>query len=173
GGAPGFETELYAGLGATAFYYDLQEHPTRLVHAIVGGEQVGTPAFATCDPSEPDGIPCPDTTEWKRYFPLEVGNRWQYVRDLFFEEDDLHYGIEVIGAEEIEGVEHFRLRRCQETKTDASCGASFLVRYGEASRAVLRRHEDGEDVSYGLYSDVCDLGLPFDFYGSVYCEAEG
>lgn len=166
GGAPGFETELYAGLGATEFRYDLVENPTRLVHADIsgeepylGGEQVGTPAFATCDPSEPDGIPCPDTTDWKRYFPLEVGNRWQYVRDVFFEDDDDHYGVEVLGTEEIEGVEHFRLHECERTEVNVTCGESFLVRYDEAIRAVLRRDQSGETPSYSPYSS--DLGRAF------------
>ena len=67
------EWEMFAGLGVTKFFYELQGEPTRLVYANVGGEQVGTPAFASCNPADFESdIPCPDTTDWRRYFPSKL-----------------------------------------------------------------------------------------------------
>lgn len=147
--------EVYAGLGVTAFRYELQGEPTRLVHAIVGGEQVGTPAFATCDPSEPDGIPCPDTTDWRRYFPpLAVGNQWQYNYEGFCSDiDPCRTGREVVGSEVIEGVEHFLVRWCRQyIEGNVTCTEPVLVSY----------------ETYGL--EECILSLPFNYSGVPNCE---
>ena len=39
-----------------------------------------------CDPAQ-TGEACADTTDWHRYFPLEVGNVWHY-RQHFIEETE-------------------------------------------------------------------------------------
>lgn len=128
-------------------------------------------AAQPCNPSQTDEV-CPDTTDWHRYFPLDIGNRWQYVRELEMGEDS-YYGIEVVGAEMFDGVEHFVLRRCQPTAGAPSCGSGVAVRYDEAGRNVVRRSDQGGTVSYSLYSEVCDLGLSFNTASEIECAVHG
>lgn len=154
---------FYAGLGAIAFYYDLMQ-PTRLVHAIVDGEQVGTPAFATCDPAEAipgEGIACPDTTDWRRYFPLSVGNQWQYSYSGICNNgvNWCQWGREVVGSEAIDGEEYYLIRRCEKLIDDAIvCDGPVPVRYDEKRRTVAARSDEGQLYAY---TAVCDLALPF------------
>ena len=54
-----------------------------------------------CDPATTDEV-CPDTTDWRRYFPLAVGNQWQYRVDRFVELDYDH-GTVIVGTTEVDG----------------------------------------------------------------------
>jgi hypothetical protein len=161
--------EAFAGLGVTKFFYELQGEPTRLVYAHVGGEQVGTPAFASCDPAEAGDVMCPDTTDWRRYLPLEVGNAWQYHVDRPIETDYDH-GTEIVGETEIDGERYFLARVCTKPRFgDLTCRDPLPVRYDEASRTVVRRFINtvsGEvDFSPFQVSDYdlqpCPLDAPF------------
>ena len=165
---PGTGPELYAGLGATAFHYDLVEHPTRLVHAIVGGEQVGTPAFATCDPSEPGDIACPDTTDWRRYMPLAAGNEWQFREAIDYDEI-VYWGWRISGETEIGGRTYFELERCNEAADGTvTCGEAQPVRYSDEYARVVRYGEDGDRWWPGV---PCELALPFgEMTGAEYYE---
>ena len=159
---------LYAGLGTTAFYYELQGEPTRLVHALVGGEQIGSPAFATCDPSDLEsGIACPDTTDWRRYVPLEVGNEWQYTWSPFTDQPYEH-GTRVTGTTEIDGEAYFLAQRCERPLgEELTCEPPFPIRYDEANRAVVRRTTDTQgEPEFSLfqpsdYVPICPLDAPF------------
>ena len=159
GGASGFETELYAGLGATAFHYDLQEHPTRLVYAHVRGREVGTPAFATCDPSDFESeVACPDTTDWRRYMPLAVGNAWQFREAIDYDEI-VHWGWRITGEAEVGGRTYFRLEHCDAAEDGTvTCGEPSLVRYDDEYARVVQYGEDGDTWWPGV---PCRLDLPF------------
>jgi hypothetical protein len=169
---PGTGPEMYAGLGVTKYYYDLQENPSRLVYAYVGGEQVGTPAFASCDPAEvEEDVVCPDTTDWRRYFPLAVGNKWQYELSKFCGVEGFpacRSGSEIVGSEIMEGTEYFLIRRCTEgLDGEVSCGEARPIRYDEELRTVVVRAEDG--MTYP-YLGLC-LALPFG--DSIECSIDG
>ncbi len=154
--------EMFAGLGVTKFYYELQGEPTRLVYANVGGQQVGTPAFASCDPADVDSdIACPDTTDWHRYLPLAVGNEWQY-REAVDIDEIIYWGRKVIGEVEVEGQSYFQLETCEEgVDGTVTCGDPALVRYSGEYERVVAYAEDG-DVWWG--GVPCDLSLPFNGY---------
>lgn len=158
--------ELYAGLGATRFFYELQEEPSRLVYAFVGGRQFGTPAFAACDPSDPvlSHVPCPDTTDWRRYYPLEVGNEWQYESTGFCGGNGVSCwtGHQIVGIEEIDGVTYYLERGCSSDPytNEISCGSPYRIRYDDEARTVVGFALDGT-LSDAL--GVCRLDLPFNF----------
>ncbi|MEP0546643.1 MAG: T9SS type A sorting domain-containing protein [Rhodothermales bacterium] len=166
---PGTGPEMYAGLGVTQYFYDLVGEPMRLVYAHVGGEQVGTPAFASCDPSEAGTVVCPDTTDWRRYLPLEVGNAWQYrVRPPV--QSNYEHGTEIVGETEIDGEPYFLARRCTKPLfDDLTCTSPFPIRYDEASRKVVRRgvNTNSGEVVFSPFqvSDYevlpCPLDAPF------------
>jgi hypothetical protein len=161
---------MYAGLGMWAYYLELQSEPPELVYAHVGGEQVGTPAFASCDPSSAEDVPCPDTTDWRSYFPLSVGNEWQYELSKFCGAEGFppcRSGSEIVGSEVVEDTEYFLIRRCTEgLDGEVACGGALPIRYDEELRTVVFRAEDG--MTYP-YLDVCSLALPFGF--SVECNS--
>jgi hypothetical protein len=153
---PGTGPEMYAGLGVTKFYYDLQEIPTRLVYANVGGEEVGTPAFASCDPADvTNEVACPDTTDWRRYFPLAVGNEWQYQEAIDVGEV-VYWGRRITGVLEIEGQTYFEVQHCEEEASGAvSCGGRVPVRYSDEYTFLVRYTEEG-NAEWG----EC-VGFPF------------
>ena len=161
-GAQGQEVYV-AGLGyVSSVIGDVEEE--RLVYARVGGRQVGTPAFASCDPADAGDIACPDTTDWRRYLPLEVGNQWQYHVDRFIE-TDFDFGYEVTGEEVIDGEPHYLVRYCRlsDFGTEFSCSDPVPVRYDEENRGVVRRNqaEDGS-ISYTKYIvPFCPLDSAF------------
>lgn len=159
---PGTSTTMVAGLGVTVFAYELQSNPPELVYAHVDGQQYGTPAFASCEPDDLEsGEVCPDTTNWQRYFPLEVGNRWQYRVDRFIEPDYVH-GTEIVGETEIDGESYVLARRCAQgaSEDEPTCGEPVPIRYDETDRVVVRRFEDSEgNVSFRPYH-TSDFGGP-------------
>ena len=114
-----------------------------------------------CQPDQIDeGEVCPDTTDWRSYFPLEVGNRWQYVYDPFLEGENTYRGVEIVASEEIEGVEYFRLRHCDRTGIGSTCARELWVRYDEERRSVRERREVDGEVLYFDY--LGDLGASFE-----------
>lgn len=165
---PGTGPELYAGLGVTQYFYDLMAEPMRLVYAHVDGEQVGTPAFASCDPLTTQDVPCPDTTDWRSYYPLEFGNQWQYEFEGPCSEGEIcQRGREVVGSETVDGVEYFLIRNCRkESEGDVVCTDPVSVHYDDVARTVVIEGEDGTLYDY-LYA--CDLAAPFNLYGEVAC----
>lgn len=154
---------LHAGLGMTDYFIELQAEPPKLVYAHVGGEQVGTPAFASCDPVDAapgSGIVCPDTTDWRRYLPLEVGNAWQYHVDPPVQSSYEH-GTEIVGETEIDGEFYFLARRCTKPLfDDLTCSSPFPIRYDEASRTVVRRRMGADGNVEFVQFQVSDYGLP-------------
>ncbi|MEM1042335.1 MAG: T9SS type A sorting domain-containing protein [Bacteroidota bacterium] len=160
---PGTGAVLYAGLGATAFPIELQGNAPKLVYAHVGGEQVGTPAFASCDPTDlEDDEVCPDTTDWRRYFPLEVGNQWQYEYEGFCNGVfTCKTGQEVVGTERIEGVDYFLIRSCEvdDGTSEVSCSDPVPRRYAE----------EGDPVDDPRLITPCLFDLPFNFQDEVAC----
>lgn len=171
---PGTGPELYAGLGVTSYFYDLVAEPMRLVYANVGGEQVGAPAFASCDPADADPfVACPDTTDWRRYFPLDVGNEWQY-REVLGTGETVYWGRRVSGTVELEGRTYFNLERCEDGAEEVvSCGQPTFVRYSDEQPTLVRYTDEGE-VAWG----TCLLDIPFGGFpttesGFYECEDSG
>lgn len=118
-----------------------------------------------CDPSHTgDGEVCPDTTDWRRYLPLEMGNAWQYRYESGG--PSFSFGYEVVGEEEIDGTTHYLIRECRLWSGGGAttCFGPFAVRYG--AEAVLVRYDQdggGDEVNYGPWlSEVfCPLGASF------------
>jgi hypothetical protein len=115
----------------------------------------------------------PDTTDWQRYFPLEVGNRWQY---LVTDENGSHYyGYEVTYDTTIQGRTYHAVRLCQpELCYDGSpFNPYFELRYDTAHAMVV---EWAEPVSGPPYEQwwgeaPCALDAPFDSF--VECTGPG
>src|SRR6056297_1731310 len=116
------------------------------------------PALAQpCDPAQTDEV-CPDTTDWHRYFPLDVGNQWQYYQPPF-EEPETHWSWTITGETEVDGQTYFELERCDEAaEGSATCDEPLLLRYDDEHELIVRRTDTGEEWWDML---PCNLGGAF------------
>ncbi len=110
--------------------------------------------------------PIPDTTDWHSYFPLEVGNEWQYRAQFH---PPVYPGwtfSNYIVADSIVGdTTHFLMRRCTQLEGESvSCrDPDELVRYDEELATVVVRIEQSDGTTeYTPWPDVpCRLNSPF------------
>ena len=155
--------EYLAGVGPTRLAGDATSVDYPIAYARVGGVEYGEPVFGFpgCDPQQTT-VPCADTTAWRSYFPLAVGNAWQYECQRDWGEcegeGERDFGFEIVGAEGGD----FLLRRCEEAGTGGvACGEPVRVRYDEDARVVAAELDD--------YLGACDLGAPFNTNGFYQC----
>lgn len=121
----------------------------------------GPLAAQPCNPAQTDEV-CPDTKDWRRYYPLDVGNQWQYAYEGFCQEGEAcRWGSQIVGTEVIDGVEYFLRRGCsQDLEGEVTCSDAVPVRY-----------ENGMDPPEdGISSSSCLLALPFNYQGEAECE---
>lgn len=120
--------------------------------------------LASAGPAGAQG-PEPDTTDWRTYFPLEVGNAWQYLGQESVPPDghlaDILSGWRVEADTTVGGTDYFVLRSCWfELGTPVSCPDVTLVRYDLPDAMIVARNPDtGEDAWW--YPIPCDLDAPF------------
>src|SRR5690606_33398442 len=128
----------------------------------------------------PGGDPEPDTTDWHRYFPLEIGNAWQYrayVYDEMGGEGGFYFSREVFGDTLIDNETWMVLRLClAPLSTDGSpppCLSREFVRYDKENKMLLRRGEllDGTPVIEWWGSVPCRLDAAFNAF--VECTGPG
>lgn len=104
--------------------------------------------------------PVPDTLDWKGYYPLEVGNMWEWRTSLLIAYDGLN-SKEIIGDTLIGGTSYFVEAAYGEAK-DPLNGVDFagrdtsFIRYDTLNRRVVELTPDGEE-----YPRTCDLGASF------------
>src|SRR5690606_17938228 len=122
-----------------------REVPMRLVTTLTLSLLLAPAALAQpCDPADASE-PCPDTTTAHRYFPLEVGNQWQYYQPPF-EEPATHWSWRIMGETEIGGQTYFELQRCDEAEDgSADCAAPVPIRY-DAEHAMIVRRDGAEET---------------------------
>ncbi len=127
-------------------------------------------AAQPCDPAATSEV-CPDTTDWRSYFPLEVGNAWQYECQGFcHDEYDRATGRRVVDAEEVDGEMLYSIQRCRQRGTgEITCWLAEGVRYDEDARLVVAEGNGGEPYDYLL---ACDLGMPFNVEVEYECGIE-
>ena len=110
--------------------------------------------------------PVPDTTDWHRYIPLEIGNEWHYAIDI-----ELYPGLpiyersyflqEVVGDSTVLGIPYFLVESCGQREGEtATCSEEYsLVRLDELTASVVQRRESGSEIQWGAYP--CSLDAPF------------
>lgn len=109
--------------------------------------------------------PVPDTTDWRTYFPLEVGNEWQYKR----REQLMGGGLGVVlkgwrveGDTTVAGVDYFILRSCYfDEGQPVSCPDRKLIRYAPA-HAMLVTSDAFTGEEWWWSAIPCRLDAPFD-----------
>ena len=110
-----------------------------------------------CDPANTSES-CPDTTDWRRYMPLAVGNAWQFREAIDYDEI-VHWGWRITGEAEAGGRTYFELERCDEPEdSTVTCGEPRLIRYDDEYARVVQYGEDGDTWWTGV---PCRLDLPF------------
>ncbi|NNF57573.1 MAG: hypothetical protein HKN04_04960 [Rhodothermaceae bacterium] len=124
---------------------------------------LAAPAFAQEEPQ-------PDTTDWHSYYPLAVGNEWQFVR-IFLGPEPIpvetivYQSEEVVGDSLMEGEHYAVVQFCSQSEEDPIiCGETVsLIRYDEGFTTVLQRREGsgGEPVFLPWSGFPCSLNLPF------------
>jgi hypothetical protein len=131
--------------------------------------------------------PIPDTLDWRGYYPLQIGNEWEYVTDNF-PRPEVHYDrLRVVGDTLIEGVFYY-VQRSQRYNADLEPEgkmASAYLRYDTTLKTVVVRPgsaqgEWGEEEAYLVDCEldvafnqeyVCYSGLSLHISGG-YCEDE-
>jgi hypothetical protein len=111
-----------------------------------------------------------DTTDWRSYFPLEVGNRWQYFVEYFDPPGAGHFGYEVVRDTLIEGRLYYAIRTCYEggSGVPATCSdvstinPFFEVRY-DTTHSYVAEHIVVGGVPDDIWWDPvpCALDAPF------------
>ena len=102
------------------------------------------------------GEPVPDTLDWRRYFPLEIGNQWHYRTEYYGEVDYERW--QVRGDTLLNGKHYFQLH-ISDFGADRQFEQAYttFIRY-DATHANV--------VAYGTFSD----GTPSeDWFGGAPC----
>lgn len=114
----------------------------------------------------------PDTTDWHRYFPLEVGNEWHYLVDNGIFGPNERISWEVVEDVAVNDTTFYRIRSCREIEGQKpTCGLGPLYVLDDDHGAVMSRSEDAEgNVIYRpWFIQVCRLDSPFGNVGSELC----
>lgn len=98
----------------------------------------------------------PDTTEAERYFPLEVGNVWEY-EGLGLLNHSTDYRIEVEADTLIGGQRYFLLTH--DALDCSPCLDRYTVRFDAETGRIVERTSEGEVAWW--YAD-CELNAPFE-----------
>ena len=118
--------------------------------------------------------PVPDTTDWHRYYPLEVGNAWHY-RTTYSPPvwPSYVYSHTIVRDTLVSDTTYYVVQRC--SRVDGKPGSclpdQYLIRYDEEFATVGQRHElpNGENFLGSWVQVPCGLDLPFDFSGVLDC----
>lgn len=126
--------------------------------------------FLAVSPSQAQPDLRPDTTDWRGYYPLEVGNVWEWRTSLLvaFEQLDLR---EIIGDTLVDGQRYFVQASYTSVVSHGNPAEIVLdtlwVRYDStATRIVARSPQSVEEWAY-----TCDLAT--DFGATIPCEMFG
>lgn len=109
--------------------------------------------------------PQPDTTNWRDYYPLAIGNAWHYRQE--FDNYPLppiisYYSEEIVADSVVDGDEYAVVRTCSRSEGGpASCSETVaLIRYSNRFTTVVRRlPENGTLITW--HDFPCSLDLPF------------
>lgn len=107
----------------------------------------------------------PDTTSAWRYYPLQVGNVWEY-RGSGLQPGD--FRVEIVGDTVIDGTRYFLEAYASYQNSELDPGSSYPVRFDTTMANVLARWDDGTESIWQL-SRSCPLSTPF---GDVDCADE-
>lgn len=112
--------------------------------------------------------PVPDTTSAWRYFPLEVGNVWEYEGYGPLTPEDHRW--EVVGDTLLEGRHYFAaIRECISECFPTSVPTGYLFRFDStAARVVVRYPEDVPGTEYLFFGGGCALDAPFGAEAACY-----
>ena len=116
-------------------------------------------------PASAQEEPEPDTTDWHRYYPLEVGNEWQHYRYHLGVFDE-HVAVRIVGDTLVEDTAYFRVEYCRRMgeASEATCGDQpDLIRYEEDHAAVVQRLVVDGAIQFRSWFEPCRLDLPFGF----------
>ena len=108
----------------------------------------------------------PDTLDWQRYFPLEIGNQWQYQIDRFLEPSSFRRW-RILGDSLLDEKHYYRLETCtyDENRLSEACGTEpFFVRYDTTNANVVIRSmfTDGAVIDAWFMAVPCGLDAPFE-----------
>lgn len=110
--------------------------------------------------------PVPDTLDWRRYFPLEVGNQWHYeTSSIFFPDPPPFFDRwRVVGDSLVEDKNYFLFETCSydEALVLTDC-ATHLLRYDTTHANVVARRTlaDGQVRDEWFGPAPCGLDAPF------------
>jgi hypothetical protein len=132
-------------------------------------------ALATCLAAEAlaQGEAIPDTTDWRRYVPLEVGNEWHYAVDYWLGSNYQAHRV-VSDSLVVDGTRYFGLEWCVGRAGAFTCAADpDLIRYEAEYDLVVRRIVvQGEPREEWYDRWPCALAAPFGGV-PVECDAPG
>lgn len=120
----------------------------------------------------------PDTTDWHRYVPFEVGNEWQFSVDILQDEpipvyETEYHSYEILADSLIDGHIHFVFRECvQEPGSPVICDPNpTVVRVDEPAASVVHRVLIGGEPDERFWLGYpCGLDAPFsDFLELIEC----
>jgi hypothetical protein len=121
-------------------------------------------ALATCLAADAlaQGVAVPDTTDWRRYAPLKVGNEWHYAVDAW---NGSSYQAHRVVSDSliVDGTRYFGLEWCVGQEGAFTCAADHdLIRYEAEYDLVVRRIVvQGEPREERYDRWPCALGAPF------------
>lgn len=119
--------------------------------------------------------PVPDTTDWHSYFPLEVGNEWQYRVDNVIPNPDYHFSRTVLGDSLVNDTTFYQFRRCrQDAVGPVTCYLEVeLYTLDENYAALMYRWEGPEGPIIYRPAVICRLDSPFGELGEEWCYDTG
>src|SRR5690554_1637829 len=123
----------------------------RLTYARVGGREYGTERYAIAV----------DTLDWHDYYPLQLGNVWEYrIHQALV--DPYYVRREIVGDSLIDGTRYFiqQERRISENHVVLS-DTLYLLRYDEDGRRIAQWIGSDQEPNERSYLGACDLGASF------------
>lgn len=121
--------------------------------------------------------PIPDTLDWRRYFPLEVGNEWQYEeREAVNMPPAIYRTFRIVGDTLIEGRTYFVSERgaYDPNTQEFNIGVEFL-RYDTTRASIVRfvTYADGSGMTDEWDWSVVPCGLDLAFESGEECGYPG
>ena len=109
--------------------------------------------------------PIPDTLDWRGYYPLQVGNEWEYVTDNF-PMPEVHYDrLHIVGDTLIKGVAYYiqRSRRYNANVEPTGEATSTYLRYDTTLKTIVVRPRNAQDAwgEETAYLVECELDVAF------------
>lgn len=105
----------------------------------------------------------PDTLDWRLYFPLQVGNIWEYSNDSFPQTYLSTYGrSEIVGETVINDQQYFVLEgKAYNLDLELIGEGSIYLRYDTTAQAVMQLTTTGCCPGEYSYQGACNLNAPF------------